>query len=207
MAKTFLDRAYGHARGKEAVAFYDEWADVYDKELTDGQYITPMRCAEALAQFAPDQTSPILDLGCGTGLSGKALAKAGFTAIDGWDPSSQMLQRAQNRHAYRVLRQIDPEEPLSAPQGAYAAVNAAGVLSPGLAPPEAFDQILTFLRPAGLISFSLNDHALEEGSHARRVEELAAAGAVEILFQEHGDHIPATGLKATVYVIRKLAAG
>ncbi len=203
MDRTFLDRAYDVSSSKAASEFYDEWAASYDKDLTEVQYATPARCAAALAEFSPDKSAPILDLGCGTGLSGAALARIGFRSIDGWDPSAKMLQRAENRHVYRVLRQIDPKRPLTAPPGTYAGVTASGVLGPGLAPPEAFDQILGFLKPGGLIVFSLNDHAMADGRHAAFVDALVEAGKVSILMKEYGDHIPGIDLKAWVYVIHK----
>lgn len=204
MTRKFLDDAYGHDAGDEAVRFYDEWAASYDDEIAQNGYQTPRRCAEALASFVTPLTAPILDLGCGTGLSGIALREAGFTQIDGWDPSPKMLQRAEKLHAYRVLRQIDPEAPLTAPENAYAAVNAAGVLSPGLAPPDAFDKILGFLPAGGHLAFSLNDHAIEDGAHLARMRALTAEGAAALKFEEYGEHLPGHGLKSYVYVIEKL---
>ncbi|MEL7463748.1 MAG: class I SAM-dependent methyltransferase [Pseudomonadota bacterium] len=203
MTKKYLENAYGHAHGEAARKFYDEWAATYDAETSDNGYITPVRCAAALADLTEDQQRPILDLGCGTGLSGAALKSAGFAAIDGWDPSSEMLRQAEKRHVYRVLRQIEPEASLDAPANAYAAVNAAGVLSPGLAPPEAFDQILAFLPKGGHISFSLNDHAIEDGAHERRMTEIVDAGAAILRFKEYGDHLPGREMKSWVYVLEK----
>ena len=120
MTRSFLDDAYGHGSGDAARDFYDDWAATYDDEIAQNGYATPRRCAAALADLSTDQTRPILDLGCGTGLSGVALSKAGFTSIDGWDPSPKMLKRAEALHVYRVLRQIEPEEPLTAPANAVA---------------------------------------------------------------------------------------
>lgn len=199
----FLKKAYSHGGAEEATAFYDEWANTYDGELTESGYVTPDRCARALAEACETLDAPVLDLGCGTGLSGRALVKQGFTTIDGWDPSSQMLRRAETRHVYRVLRQIEPEAALHFRDGAYGAVNVAGALGPSLAPPETFDQVLDCLPSGGLMSFSLNDHAIAEGSHVNRLTSLAESGAAEIVFKEYGEHIPATGLKAWIYVIRK----
>ncbi|MEM7544498.1 MAG: methyltransferase domain-containing protein [Pseudomonadota bacterium] len=204
MTKKFLERAYGHKPGREAVAFYNEWADTYDAELESGRYMTPVRCASALAEAGADLDTPTLDFGCGTGLSGEALKREGFTTVDGWDPTPEMLKLAEGRGVYRVLRQIEPDRPLFAPPNAYGAVNAVGVLSPGLAPPETFEQLLSFLPKGGLIAFSLNDHAIEDGTHRAHLEGLVAAGVVEVTFSEYGDHIPGTGLNAWVYVIRKL---
>ncbi len=62
---------------------------------------TPARCVEALARFVPlDQ--PVLDVGCGTGLSGAALAAGGFVDVSGQDVNQAMLDVA--RRARRVSR-------------------------------------------------------------------------------------------------------
>lgn len=199
----FLDKAYDHAPGADAEALYDDWAESYDDELIENGYVTPQRCAAALAGQVEDKSLPILDLGCGTGLSGAALAAAGFAVIDGWDPSAEMLRRAKARGVYRALTRIEPDAPLAAPAGAYHAVNAAGVLSPGLAPPEALDQMLAFLPKGGRIVFSLNDHALADGGHKGRVMELTDTGAATVTFREYGEHIRARKMGSCVYALRK----
>ena len=67
---------------EETKALYTDWAKTYDSDVTGAGYATPGRVARALAEVA-DLTAPLLDFGCGTGLSGVALAAEGFTAIDG----------------------------------------------------------------------------------------------------------------------------
>lgn len=198
-----LSKAYGHKPGAEAVNFYDEWADSYDEELGSQGYITPKRCADALIAMGAEPSQPILDIGCGTGVSGAALKSAGFDVIDGVDPSPEMLVRAKTKDIYRTVREIDPLAPLIAPDSAYRNALAAGVLSPGLAPPEAIDQILEFLPAGGRLAFSLNDHAIDDGAHLGRLNEIIDAGLAELEFKEYGDHIPGTDLKSFVYVLRR----
>lgn len=198
-----LEQAYGHKPGAEAVDFYDDWADSYDEELGAKGYVTPQRCAEALIAVGADPGQPILDIGCGTGVSGAALAAAGFSTIDGVDPSPEMLARARDKSIYRAVREIDPLAPLVAPEGAYVNAMAAGVLSPGLAPPEALDQIFEFLPAGGRLAFSLNDHAIADGAHLGRMTEIIDGGWVVLEFKEYGDHIPGTDLKSYIYVLRK----
>lgn len=195
--------AYGHKSGSEAVEFYDDWADSYDDELGALGYVTPKRCAEALIGVGADPAAPILDIGCGTGVSGAALAAAGFTVIDGVDPSAEMLARARRKGIYRSLEEIDPSASLTAPEGAYANAMAAGVLSPGLAPPEALDQILELLPRDGRLVFSLNDHAIRDGAHVGRLNDLIDGGWAYLEFKEYGDHIPGNDMKSFVYVLRK----
>lgn len=195
--------AYGHKAGQEAVDFYDDWADSYDDELTSLGYVTPTRCAEALIDVGADPGQPILDIGCGTGVSGAALRAAGFSVIDGVDPSPEMLVRARMKNIYRSVAEIDPLAPLTAPTGAYANAMAAGVLSPGLAPPEALDQILELLPRDGRLAFSLNDHAIKDGAHIGRLNDLIDGGWGYLEFKEYGAHIPGNDMKSYVYVLRK----
>ena len=195
--------AYGHKSGAEAVEFYDDWADSYDEELSSLGYVTPKRCAEALIKVGADPSQPILDIGCGTGVSGAALKAAGFAVIDGVDPSPEMLAKAGPKGVYRSLEEIDPEAPLTAPAGAYANAMAAGVLSPGLAPPEALDQILELLPRGGRLAFSLNDHAIADGAHVGRLNDLIDGGWAFLEFKEYGEHIPGNDMKSYVYVLQK----
>ena len=80
---------------------------------------------------------------------------------------------------------------------------AAGVLSPGLAPPEALDQIFEMLPRDGRLAFSLNDHAISDGAHLGRLNELIDGGWAALDFKEYGDHIPGNDMKSYVYVLRK----
>ena len=66
----------------ETIAVYADWADNYDAEITSRGYRTPDRLAAALSKFVTAET-PILDFGCGTGIGGAALIRAGFRTIDG----------------------------------------------------------------------------------------------------------------------------
>ena len=68
MAKTYLDKAYDGGTG-DSRALYAEWSDTYDQEVGKNGYATPGRTAKTLAQFVTDLNQPILDYGCGTGLS------------------------------------------------------------------------------------------------------------------------------------------
>ena len=198
----FLDRAYDDD-APDPQTFYGDWAATYEDEMGENGYATPPRCAAALARFAADRSAPVIDIGCGTGLSGAALREAGFATVDGWDPSAEMLALARPKGIYRALTETDPAAPFAAPDGAYGNAMAAGVLSPGLAPPESLDQVLAFLPTGGCFSFSLNDHAVADGAHVGRVNELLDACVCDLMFREYGEHMPGNDMKSWVYVLRK----
>jgi predicted TPR repeat methyltransferase len=203
MAETrFLDDAYAH-EGESSAEYYDRWAPTYDAELAENAYATPARCAEALAEAGADRDAPVLDFGCGTGLSAAALRDAGFGTVDGWDVSAGMLEAARRRGLHRRLERIDPDGPLPTSEPPYAAIVAAGVIGPNVAPAATIDALLQLLPPGGLFVFSLNDHALADPAFDGRVAEWLDCGAAELVSRAHGDHIPGIDLGAVVYVLRK----
>lgn len=200
---THLDKAYDLQNANATRDFYDEWAASYDAEIAENGYATPARCAEALAGVV-DPATPVLDIGCGTGLSGLALRAAGFLTIDGTDLSPEMLSRAaERRGVYRRLFPGDMNEPLPVEPGAYTAVTAVGVINPGHAPPETIDAVLAILPPGGCFAFSLNDHALADPPFPEKVEQVLSGGAATCLHRAHGPHLPGIDLEATVYVLQK----
>ena len=102
MSEKFLDKAYGLETPEATLEHYDQWAASYDAEIAENGYATPGRIAQALAQYQSDMSEPVLDFGCGTGLSGMALTRAGFTTLDGIDLSAEMLEQAAARGIYRA---------------------------------------------------------------------------------------------------------
>ncbi len=203
MTERFLDRVYDARTADETETLYDKWAASYDDEVGENGYITPDRCASALAEHMPDQSKPILDFGCGTGLSGLALRLAGFEIIDGVDLSADMLARAREKGIYRDLRQIEAGAPPIETPGSYDAICAIGVIGAGAAPIDTFDLLMNCLAPGGLFVFSFNDHALAEPENEARVTSWTEQGKAELLFKEYGDHLPGLGMKSNVYVTRK----
>ncbi len=203
MSDRFLDKVYG-ARGTTATrALYDAWSTSYDAELEEQGYVTPARCSAALARYLPDKELPILDFGCGTGLSGLALKRAGFQTIDGVDLSADMLEQARAKMIYREQWMVTPTKPLPPDTNIYAAISAIGVLGAGAAPISTFDTLMKGLRRGGLLVFSLNDHALQDRTNEARVNEWLDCGAATLLLREYGDHLPGIGLKSNVYVLEK----
>ena len=204
MAKReFLKEVYNTDAQSDIKSFYDEWSESYEEEVTGQGYITPKRCAEALAASVDDYSSPLLDFGCGTGISGEALAKAGFTEMDGCDLSDQMLDVARNKDIYRKLWVSDEASPVMFPKGTYRHITAVGVISVGAAPISLMDDLYHALPPGGTLTFSFNEHTLKEPQFEQRVYEYVDTAAVHLLFKEHGDHLPGISMTSTVYVMQK----
>lgn len=204
MASKFFDRAYRTTEQHAVHDLYDDWAETYDADVIENGYVTPKRCAAALAMHLPTRDAPILDFACGTGLSGEAIAAHGFTVIDGVDLSDAMLKTARKRNIYRSLFKADPDQAPSIAPGDYTAITAIGAISPGAAPASYFDKLLSCLVPGGLIVLSYNDHTLADRDYTSRLENALNNENVRERFREHGDHIVKLGSKSTVYVLEKL---
>jgi predicted TPR repeat methyltransferase len=185
----------------ETLQVYADWAKDYDADVLASGYATPTRAATALAEFvAPD--APILDFGCGTGLSGKALRAAGLTTFDGTDISTEMLALAQGQNLYRRIWQSNPGV-LDVIAGAYTAILACGVVSLGAAPPETLDLLIDKLGRGGHLAFSYNDPTLADPAFTGHLARLIANGGVNEIYRAHGPHLPQKGMGSDVIILRK----
>ncbi|MEN0001924.1 MAG: methyltransferase [Pseudomonadota bacterium] len=203
--KRFLDKAYTVKSDADTRALYDDWAEVYDEELAENEYQQPVRCAKTLAGIAPPtEDLTILDVGCGSGLSGLALKQAGYTTIDGCDYSPGMLQKAEATSAYERLFETNLNAPpMDASDAAYDAATCVGVFSFGHVMADALDDILRVIKPGGVLVIGLNDHFYQEGSLTAKLQALTGAGQITDRKDEHGEHIRGTGLTGWVITARK----
>src|SRR5688572_15807029 len=79
---------------------YDAWATGYDDDLASWSYRAPEVVADTVVSRQPTAGS-VLDVGCGTGLVGRALRARGFTGqIQGLDISQASLEIARQSGAY-----------------------------------------------------------------------------------------------------------
>jgi len=198
MQKDMFEAVYGARPGPGMTEIYDDWAASYDEDLIQAGYATPTRIAAALGRCGANRDAALLDIGCGTGLSGQALARAGFGTLDGLDPSEGMRRMAAGKGVYRRL---------AASPGAlappYKLVTACGAIGAGAAPLGLFDTAWGLLAPGGMFAFSFNDHTLEDPAYEARVNRAVRDDGATLLLREAGAHLPAKGLGAVVYVLRK----
>lgn len=191
--QTKSDKLWTHRTTAETQKIYADWADTYEADVTAMAYATPDRIAAALLNVTDDVTAPILDFGCGTGLSGLALRKAGFTTIDGTDISPEMLQHATakefaGRPLYRTTALGNPDD-TGIKQGSYPIIVATGVISLGAAPPELLTQLLASLDSGGILAFSYNDPTLADPAYTNALDAHIQSDTIKLLFREHGPHL------------------
>lgn len=204
MGNDFIQETYDLESQAQIDDYYSAWAASYDAEVARQGYRTPERCAQALAIFTPaDQ--PVLDIGCGTGLSGAALRRAGFSDVSGTDVNPKMLAVAQQRDVYESTWQTDPSAPFPFTVGTYAAITAVGVIGIGAAPPALLTGALHALDPGGHLAFSYNDAALDQPEYATALTTAIASGLAIEVFSERGPHFAELDSYSTVFVLRRSA--
>lgn len=174
--REFLERIYALEDDGDVRSFYDDAARNYDEILlSEIGYVSPTICARALAALLPDRQSRLIDLGCGTGLAGAAMAALGYENIDGVDFSVEMLAVAKSRDCYSKLAIADLNAGLDFPDGCYAAAISVGVFGQHVLP-AALDEAVRIVAPGGLVCFSVNERAFESYGFRDKVESLDAEG-------------------------------
>ena len=199
----FLDKVYANT-SDDTRDLYAQWSTSYDQEVAENGYATPSRAAKALASHVKDLRTPVLDYGCGTGLSGMALRKVGFSNLHGIDVSKEMVTIANDKKAYQTLRVFDPDAEPPLKTGEFEIITAIGVIGIGAAPLTIFDTIISLLVPGGLFAFSFNDHTLADPAFEAKVSDSVDTGEAKLILREYGDHLPGAGLKSNVYILKIL---
>ena len=142
---------------------FDEVAQQFEHHLVNElEYQVP----EALANLVRpglEADAFAIDLGCGTGLVGKALAGSG-ARLTGIDLSPRMLEIAARRGAYAKLEQSELVDALARmPAGCARAVLSADVFIYIGDLAAVFGAVARVLAPQGLFAFSVE--GLESGSY------------------------------------------
>ena len=119
----------GTSDAREVADMYDEWAQSYDDDLASWSYRAPTVVAETVMTRLPAAESA-LDVGCGTGLVGRALRARGFAGrILGLDISPASLEIAQRSGAYDSLQRADLQQRLAFEDDTFDAVVCVGVMT------------------------------------------------------------------------------
>ncbi|MFN3546222.1 MAG: class I SAM-dependent DNA methyltransferase [Mesorhizobium sp.] len=173
---TPLERVYAAGTPEELADAYAAWAATYDRETAELGYCLPFLIPGWLARHLPAGSGPVLDAGCGTGLTGPCLNALGYTDVEGLDMSPDMLAIAASRGAYGVLRRGVLGEPLPWPDDHFAAFVSAGVFTAGHAPASGLRELVRITRRGGIAAFTVRDILLDEAGFRATFDDLARAG-------------------------------
>ena len=184
-----LDDAYALESPEDSRRLYARWADTYDSGFVQPlDYRYPERVASVFVDVAGKLDGPILDLGCGTGLVGLALAAAnGDLHIDGIDISAAMIDRAARRQradgspVYHRLIEADLTQPIDIPDGTYAGLVSAGTFTHGHLGPDDFGGLLRLGRRGAVFVIGINAEHYGASGFAAILDADVGSGAIEAL--------------------------
>lgn len=171
-----LDLVYAATTPRELDAAYAAWAASYDRETAQMGYCLPFLVTAWVARHVPVEAGPVLDAGCGTGLSGPAMRALGYGAIEGLDMSAEMLAIAESRACYTALKQARLGDRLPWGDDHFAAFFCTGVFTQGHAPASGLVELARITRPGGHAVFTVRDTILKEGGFDAVFAELEQAG-------------------------------
>jgi len=159
----------------EVMQQYDEMASTYDATLlNDWGYQAPAIAADLLARHV-DLQSTILDVGCGTGLSGRELKRVGFDCLRGVDISAPSLQAAAQKGVYESLVRADLMEPLPFSDNTFDGAVCVGVLS-YISGDSLFREMCRVVRANGTLVLSHRTDLVIQREFGKLIAELEAQG-------------------------------
>ena len=180
-AQALLARAYALRSDAESRALYRDWATTYDKTMVDGlQYRSPTVVADLLRPHLAKAQTRVLDIGCGTGLAGRALAVHGFTEIEGLDLSPEMAQVAADSGAYRAFVMADLNATLPVLDATYDAAMCCGTFTTGHVSAACLNEILRILRPGAPFAFTVKRSEWDALGFGGKIAALEASGALRV---------------------------
>ncbi len=188
---------------QENRTYYDQWAGCYDADLTALSYPAPQQAARMLAGLVDWRDRPVLDAGCGTGLSGQALRNEGFQVMDGLDYSQGMLDQAANKGLYRHLALADLSQPQSLAQAPYAAIVTVGTLTYDFLGVELVDHLMPALEPDGTFVLCTNARAWGLRSVEDYLGTLVQQGQITGLVMRACEYLPAEHASGMMAAWRK----
>jgi predicted TPR repeat methyltransferase len=175
-AAAALESVYTAGTPEALASAYAAWAATYDGETAALGYLLPFLIPAWVTRYVPSGEGPLLDAGCGTGLSGPQLKALGYDKLAGLDLSPDMLKIAGSRGSYNDLREAALGGPLPWPDGHFRAFFSTGVFTMGHAPATGLHELVRITRKGGHAIFTVRDQVFEKGGFRAVFDELGRNG-------------------------------
>ena len=164
-ALKLLKGAYDLETPEDNILYYKSFSKDYDRVFAAGlKYSYPKSVSEEFIKNY-DNSGPICDIGCGTGLVANELKQIDSSLIiDGFDISKDMINMARNKNIYRDLYEIDLTKPIKNVPKNYSGIISAGAFTHGHLGPEIINNLLYICEVGAILTIGINaDHYKERG--------------------------------------------
>ena len=199
----FVTEAYSLNGRESMVAFYEKWAEDYDRQMFSEGYTSPRDIALLLDQHLPNRDVEVVDVGCGTGLTGKHISEQRLKALDGIDLSEEMLTVASSRGIYRNLIAADLNEPIPLLDDTYDAAISSGTFTHGHVGAEPIPEILRIIKPNGLLACTVHFDLWHNKGFDAMFAALIKNGAIKCLSIGEGAYFDGRGFEGWFCVYQK----
>jgi predicted TPR repeat methyltransferase len=161
--------------------YYDGWAAGYDADLAAWSYQAPDVAGRLLLQYA-DAPQRVLDAGCGTGLVGSALRRAGYDRVlDGVDVSAASLRLAERRGVYDSVGPADLQTALSFDDDQFDGLVCVGVMTYVPDVHRCWLEFARVVRPGGVVVVTQREDLWDERDCQAVVDRLVALGTWTVI--------------------------
>ena len=212
-----LADAYKVVTPDDSKDLYGRWATTYDKTFVeDTKYVYPERIAQVLAKHMPeDRSFTVIDIGCGTGALGEAIAKVRPKSdIEGVDISPEMLDvargklRVDGNSVYSELHEANLTETIYFAANYFDFMVSAGAFTIGHLGAYELIDLLCVCRPGATIVVGVNSQHWEDDDFASAIAEAVSKKTItkpqyeEVdIYSEGSQHF---GDKGRVVVFKKI---
>lgn len=179
-----LDEAYSVKTPEDNRRLYAKWAATYESSFVDAkQYRYPKAISEVFNEYVrrdTDEIARVVDIGCGTGLTGMYLSRLRpHLIIDGLDISPEMLAEANRKKrtddsaVYTHLNECDLTQAVTNKFDSYDALICSGTFTHGHLGPDSLKNVLSLVRSAGWIVIGVNNEHFEGKVFQSELDSLA----------------------------------
>jgi len=140
--------------------FYNDWATKYDEVIVSQNSAINNYAADTLSKYYNVKKNvKILDVPCGTGITGKALIEAGFRLIDGFDISQGMVDIAKEKNIYDCVNVgcITDTQNLGCKENSYdGLICVQGIGKGHIHLKDALKEFIRVLKPNAYMAYTVN---------------------------------------------------
>ena len=180
---------------------YQEWAADYDDDNDNllGTVSQPMS-VQILQEYVKKKEQKIIDVGCGTGLVGRELERAGFSNFDGIDISKEMIDIAKRRgYSNLFIGSLNDKLPFT--DSEYDAALCVGVFTHGHVGSDRLDELARIVKPGGIICFTINEGVYASYGFNSKIERLESKHVWKVIELCKNDYMVKKNVKGFYCIV------
>jgi ubiquinone/menaquinone biosynthesis C-methylase UbiE len=180
---------------------YQKWAADYDDDNDNllGTVSQPMS-VQILQEYVKNKELKIIDVGCGTGLVGRELERAGFVNFDGIDISKEMIDIAKRRgYSNLFIGSLNNKLPFT--DGEYDAALCVGVFTHGHIGSDRLDELVRIVKPGGIICFTINEGVYASYGFNSKIKRLESEHVWKVIELRKNDYMVKKNVKGFYCIV------